>query len=835
VSASSLRVLVNGLGIVARTFSATDEELSAIKTPEPNGPDCLWQLLERAPKGWVLIVDNADDIEFLAKPPESGDEEPPVLAEGNGWARFTHRGLVIVTSRQREKAFWPKRTVVYEVKTLSEAQAAQILVDEASGAGTPAEAKALAKRLGGLPLALHLAGRYLGSTFAIHRTFEAYHKALNANSGEIERLDRGETAERRVLMLTWELSLDALAAKGIPHARPLLRLLSCFSPAVLIPGSMLQSAIVGNFLAKALPPAPNRPRPRADVVLEGLLQLGLIDSPQPSAPEFDDDVNEPYEGGGVVIHPVVADTNRAHLAAPGEAGAGESLIRHSAVKLIAAAMVGLDPAQQESWPTFRILTPHLQALLSDSAPKLEAPDLSILIELAGSTATAYGYMKSAGYGIELIRLALVHDRKGADNTDPAILTTREHLGYLLQSESEDADAEKIFREVLQSRLRKLPPDHPDILRARHNVLASSWRQADWAEASRMFQDLLNDEQLLLGSQDPVTLRTRLEFARLHQALGNWPDAESLLQPVVADAMWLYGANHAFVLAAKECLDQVRREDKGGRGAQPTDAGRQFSILQPGTPALEDQTAAALLHKGIILMETSPEQALSEFEQVVSRYGADEAPQTQRAVGKAMFMMAEILRDMKRPDEAVRAYSRMAERFAGDATPEMRVYVARALSGQADILADLEGPEEEAAALDELTGQFATDPTLSIRQLVGGAYLRKAFLRRNQPEQAMRELERAVEIYQGLDDDYPGDYEDDLKATRHSRELMKLELVNFQIEKATVLYDQGQKADALAVLRELDARFGHDPSPTIRSQLANALLKAAFITHELSGG
>jgi hypothetical protein len=42
--------------------------------------------------------------------------------------------------------------------------------------------------------------------------------------------------DRAVITSTWELSLDALAARGRPQARPLLRVLACLAPAVLIPG-----------------------------------------------------------------------------------------------------------------------------------------------------------------------------------------------------------------------------------------------------------------------------------------------------------------------------------------------------------------------------------------------------------------------------------------------------------------------------------------------------------------------------------------------------------------------------------------------------------------------
>lgn len=821
--------MINGLSVVARNLNAGDDEFDAIKTPEPDGPDSLWRLLERAPKGWVLIVDNADDTAFLAKPPESGEVQLPLLAEGNGWVRQTRRGLVIVTSRQREDAYWPKGAVVIEVEELSELDSAKILKGEAPNGGSLAEAKVLARQLGGLPLALRLAGRYLGSRFAVYKTFAAYGRALGADSTKIKRLDGRAGDKRSALMFTWELSLDALAAQNIPQARPLLRLLSCYSPALPIPSAMIQSGVVESFLARAAPSAPDEPVLDVDAVLEALRELGLIDSAERGGAKPDN--GEPPDTD-VVVHPVVAHTNRAHLAARGKRDSYERLVRHTAIEAIAAVIDELDAASDASWPTFRILTPHLQALLSDSAPRLDAGDLSRLIQLAGGTAAAYGYMKSPGFGIELARLALSHDSDGDDTTDPAVLKVREHLGYLLRCESKDADAEEIFRGVLRTRLRQLPPDDPECLLARHNVIASSWRNADWAESRKIFDGLLDDQRRVLGNPHGITLHTRLEFAQLQHALGYRAEAETLLRAIVDDASWSYGDNHAFVLAAKENLSQVRESDAGIR-VVPAGQGRLYSIIQPGTPSREQQTAAALLHKGIMLMGVSREDALAAFENVINRFGGDTTRQTRLAVGEAMFKRAEILREMGRPEEALRAYAEMAGRHATDSAPDIRLSVARALFWQATILGELEGPDEEAAALDELTEQFAADMMFPVRQLVAGAFERKGVLRRDEPEQAMRELDQAVEWYQDLAGDYPGDYDSDLKAAAYSRDLMKIRLVNELFQQASAMQEQGSEEEALAAFQKLDTRFGHEAAPPIREALANALLRVAVLTDKLS--
>ncbi len=211
VSASDRAILSAGLVSVARRLGATHSDLNAIESLAPDGPDRLWALLDRARRGWLLVFDNADDPQVLAAPAIlDANGEPsavPAVADGTGWARASRRGLVLVTSRQREPAAWA-RGIVHDVVMLSESEAAQVLRDLAPEAGDQAQAKALGRRLGGLPLALHLAGSYLGSEFAGRRSFAAYQQALDAGPGAAARLfkpdpDIGPFDERTTVMRTW--------------------------------------------------------------------------------------------------------------------------------------------------------------------------------------------------------------------------------------------------------------------------------------------------------------------------------------------------------------------------------------------------------------------------------------------------------------------------------------------------------------------------------------------------------------------------------------------------------------------------------------------------------
>ena len=132
-------------------------------------------------------------------------------------------------------------------------------------------------------MVLHLAGRYLGSPFADSISFDDYRHALdsdprNIRAMELDPDDPEAEAERTVVMLTWELSLDSLSRRGLPHARPLLRLLSCYASPLPIPLSLLNGQLLIPLLGLTddITDSPDAITKSIAQALRGLDQVGLI-------------------------------------------------------------------------------------------------------------------------------------------------------------------------------------------------------------------------------------------------------------------------------------------------------------------------------------------------------------------------------------------------------------------------------------------------------------------------------------------------------------------------------------------------------------------------------
>jgi hypothetical protein len=74
------------------------------------------------------------------------------------------------------------------------------------------------------------------------------------------------------------------------------------------------------------------------------------------------------------------------------------------------------------------------------------------------------------------------------------------------------------------RERVLGPDHPDTLRARHNLAYWTGQAGDPAGARDMFAELLPIRERVLGPDHPHTLTTRRNLAYWTERIGR-PDNE----------------------------------------------------------------------------------------------------------------------------------------------------------------------------------------------------------------------------------------------------------------------------------------------------------------------
>ncbi len=548
VTATDMASLTGGMLEVLRQLQAPETVTRPVREGAPAAAERAWEFLNGphlARRRWLLIFDNTDVPAVLAAPGR------PSPADHAGWLRPDPAGMVIVTTRNRDPRAWGRGIALRELTPLDTTAAALILTDLAPGVHDQdgREARELGHRLGGLPLALHLAGSYLASPLARWHTFADYRRALDSVElpTALADLDDSAADARGTIQQTWDLSLDALAADGHPQARPLLLLLSCYAPATPIPASLLQPQPLADLLTVTGHQGAGREGDDAGLhrrlrsSLHDLAAVGLIGIAG---------VSDSHDGTeAVTVHPVVADANRARLRTT--ALPDLPAISEAAVRLLQAAASRLDSRRPSDWPTWRYLAPHIQALLGWIALQLEQAALVSLLDISNSAADA---LLRGGNPTAAEKLARIGVTAGTrlDLDHRTNLTARFALAAAIEGRGRNMEAERLYREVLADQRRVLGDDHPDTLTTRYE-LARVVGRGHFEQAERLYREVLADQQRVLGSSHPRTLTSRHALARAIGQRGRYPEAENLYRELLPDQELVLGADHPDTLITRQAL------------------------------------------------------------------------------------------------------------------------------------------------------------------------------------------------------------------------------------------------------------------------------------------
>ena len=546
VTATDTASLTGGMLEVLRQLGAPGTVTEPVREGAPAAAERAWGFLNgpthAAGRRWLLIFDNADIPSVLGAP---GAANP---ADHAGWLRPDPCGVVLVTTRSKDPHTWGPGVIFRELAPLDDEAAGKILTDLAPAVPDPGseQARALGRRLGGLPLALHLAGSYLASPFARWHTFAGYRQALDSVElpAALADLDEQATDPRATVQRTWDLSLDALAASGRPQARSLLFLLSCYSPAIPIPAELLQPQPLSGLLT------PERQRGCADDAgtrdeQERLLRACLRDLATTGLLDISSINGQP----AVTVHPVVADANRARLRTT--ARSSLPAVGEAAAAMAMTATAGLGYERPSDWPVWQRLAPHVLALLEWMAADVPTAALGHLLDAVSLTAAALVHCGRPADAEKLARAA-VDAGAHLDGGHPAYLMGRRHLAAALDARGLSKEAEELYRELLSDQQRVLGDDHPGTLATRFE-LARVIGHARFAEAEQLYREVLDGQQRVLGDTHPDTLRTRRSLAWALGRQGRSREAEQIYRQVLEHRLQIPGDDYPDTLSTRHGL------------------------------------------------------------------------------------------------------------------------------------------------------------------------------------------------------------------------------------------------------------------------------------------
>ncbi|MFF2629110.1 tetratricopeptide repeat protein, partial [Kitasatospora griseola] len=537
VDARSGPALEAGLRAVARQAGLAPEALD-----EGDAVDALWTRLSGFSEQWLLIVDNANDPALLNGPGQ--------LAAGTGWVRpGTGLGAVLVTTQDSAQATWGPAGRLHRLHPLTDGEldhAAQILLDHAGrSAGTKEQARALAERLGGLPLALYLAGTYLARAndmphalraLGTPDTYLSYRQAWQDSPAS---LDPGQ-----VLARTWAMSVELLERRGRIHTRALLELIAAFADADL-PYTLLLAPqrLAGADRFAALD------GPTLWEHLTALGSLGLIDLPR----------SDPGALPVLRMHPLVRDASRTH----GTHAAASALLHATAL----ADDTG-KPEDPAAWVAWRSVNPHILGAFHYAA---RHPDIPGSTDLGEAAVLACHYLHAAGLHAQArteLEAILAIQRNRLGDTHLSTLSTRDELAGVLHAQGHWAAARNELEAVLAARREQLGETHPDTLSTWHSLAWVMYDQGHLDTSHAAFEAVLAARREQLGETHPDTLDARHNVAWVMYDQGHWDSSRTELRAVLAARRERLGESHPDTLITRHSLAWILLDQGHPDDARP---------------------------------------------------------------------------------------------------------------------------------------------------------------------------------------------------------------------------------------------------------------------------
>ncbi len=199
-----------------------------------------------------------------------------------------------------------------------------------------------------------------------------------------------------------------------------------------------------------------------------------------------------------------------------------------------------------------------EAVAADSARML-GPDHPDTLASWNNLAIACQEADRTAEAIRLHERALAGRVRVLGPEHPDTLASRNNLALACQQMGWAAEAITSFRRALSGRERVLGPEHPDTLASR-NGLAAACLEVGWAaEAIALFEQTLAGRVRVLGPGHPDTLVSRNNLGHAYQEAGRVPEAIALFEQALAAGTWALGPGHPTTASSRVNLASAYRD------------------------------------------------------------------------------------------------------------------------------------------------------------------------------------------------------------------------------------------------------------------------------------
>ena len=541
-------------------------ESAAQKQEEAVGAAQRW--LEANP-GWLLVLDNADDL-ALAREFIPRDTQGHILLTTRAQATLVIAERVEIQKMEAEEGalFLLRRAGIIPRDALL----------SAAFEGDRQLAEQISRELGGLALALDQAGAFIEETPSSLAEYLEFYRSERSKL----LAERGGLGDQPSVSVTFSLAFKKVA-EASAAAADLIRLCAFLAPDA-IPEEIFREdgAELGENLATI-----NTPVDFAQVIREAG-RHSLIDRNPPSKTL---DIHR-------LVQAVVRD---------GMEKAEQRQLAERAVRAVGRVFPGVEFS---SWPRCERVLPHAQACagLVDEFG-FEFAEAGLLLNETGS------YLHERARYVEaepLHRRALRIWEKALGPEHPDVATSLDNLAALYYAQGKYAEAVPLCRRALGIKEKALGPEHPDVANCLNNLAELYDAQGKCAKAEPLHQRALGIREKALGPEHPAVALSLNNLAELYDAQGKYVEAEPLYQRALRICEKALGPEHPDVATSLDNLANLYYAQGKYAEAEPLYQ-RALGIREKALGPEHPNVATVLENYAVLLRQTGRESHATEME------------------------------------------------------------------------------------------------------------------------------------------------------------------------------------------------------------------------------
>ena len=182
-----------------------------------------------------------------------------------------------------------------------------------------------------------------------------------------------------------------------------------------------------------------------------------------------------------------------------------------------------------------------------------ARDPEVQAQLQYTMARTYSNLGLFTRAHELAESALETRRRMLGKDDPATLESMTQVGWILDREGKDSDAEKVTRDALEREGRVLGSEDPRTLDAIENLAVIEEKQGRYADEEKLLRQLLAIQNRRLGRENLQTIRTMSNLAGAVSYEGKSSAADEMYVETLALEKRVLGPDHPQTIATTHNL------------------------------------------------------------------------------------------------------------------------------------------------------------------------------------------------------------------------------------------------------------------------------------------